>query len=488
LIAGCLDDLVQQSMFIKGEMEILIIDSGSQEEEGEIVREYQSRYDRIRYFRTEQRETLYRSWNRAVEKAQGEYLTNANTDDRHESTCIEILARTLDENPDCGLCYGNLYKSSTPNQRFNRQDESKLCESQEFFPASALLHCTNGAQPLWRKALHDQVGLFDEKFKAIGDHDFAIRLAKNGISSKYVPQAWGNMLWHEGALSTKDFTALQEKKLIIEKYWDAKSVSEIYHPVARAETEKLQDHHDTLDEYFLDLGLRALCFYPQFANREPQLDLRLLDFAFSSNTKSPTFANNLLLLDLLLGKKKERSDFLLEWKNDEIRNKNLRFLDGNISEGEFHLYGPTLNFPSETALKGIRESYLMSHGRITDGFSKDRNLYLFCFAKFWKQTLKNIPQEDLHSYEKIYLWGANDKAMIISSWMKAKDLLFSLIDSNPALKGQQTKGISVQSAKFLFSDARAKKVAIILAMGSDHHANLKSIIKIKLSEADVFSI
>ncbi|MBT5716029.1 MAG: glycosyltransferase, partial [Opitutae bacterium] len=181
MIAGCLDDLVQQSMFIKGEMEILIIDSGSQEEEGEIVREYQSRYDRIRYFRTEQRETLYRSWNRAVEKAQGEYLTNANTDDRHESNCIEILANTLDENPDCGLCYGNLFKSSDPNQSFNHQDESNLCESQEFFPASALLHCTNGAQPLWRKALHDQVGLFDEKFKAIGDHDFAIRLAKNGV-------------------------------------------------------------------------------------------------------------------------------------------------------------------------------------------------------------------------------------------------------------------------------------------------------------------
>ncbi|MBT3666715.1 MAG: glycosyltransferase, partial [Opitutae bacterium] len=65
LIGGCLEDLVRQTIYAKGEMEIIVIDSGSQEEEGAIVREYQSRYDRIRYFRTEQRETLYRSWNRA---------------------------------------------------------------------------------------------------------------------------------------------------------------------------------------------------------------------------------------------------------------------------------------------------------------------------------------------------------------------------------------------------------------------------------------
>jgi glycosyltransferase involved in cell wall biosynthesis len=488
LIEGCLEDLVQQTIFAKGEMEILVIDSGSEQQESKIVREFQNKHGQIQYFRTEKRETLYKAWNRAIEKANGEYLTNANTDDRHEPRCIEFLVRSLDESPDCGLCYGNLYRSIVPNEKFGEEDETHSCESQEFFPGSLLLHYPYGAQPLWRRTHHLEIGPFNEEFKALGDYDFALRLAKRGVVSKYVPQAWGKMLRHDGALSTKDFTALQEKKLIIEKYWDAKSVSEIYHPVARAETEKLQNHQDALDEYFLDLGLRALCFYPQFANREPQLDLRLLEFAFSSNTKSPTFANNLFLLDLLLGKKRERSDFLPEWKHDKIRNKNLRFLDGNISEGEFHLYGPTLNFPSETALKGIRESYLMSHGRITDGFSKDRNLYLFCFAKFWKQTLKNIPQEDLHTYEKIYLWGANDKAKIIASWMKAKDLLFSLIDSNPALKGRQTKGISVQSAKFLFSDARAKKVAIILAMGSDHHANLKSIIKIKLSEADVFSI
>src|SRR5579871_2491812 len=83
---GCLDDLVAQSALEA--MQILVIDSGSQQGEGAICQEYARQYPQIRLIRTE-REPLYAAWNRALAMASGKYLTSANTDDRHCDRFVE---------------------------------------------------------------------------------------------------------------------------------------------------------------------------------------------------------------------------------------------------------------------------------------------------------------------------------------------------------------------------------------------------------------
>ena len=87
---GCLEDLENQTM--RDRMEVVIVDSASPEAERAIVEEFQKKFDNIRYIRTEQRETLYSAWNRAVKVARGEYLTNANTDDRHAPEALAQLS------------------------------------------------------------------------------------------------------------------------------------------------------------------------------------------------------------------------------------------------------------------------------------------------------------------------------------------------------------------------------------------------------------
>src|SRR5687768_12897488 len=88
---GCLQDLVEQTLYAQGALEIVVIDSGSPENERAIVEQFQRRHPRIVYLRTE-RETLYAAWNRGIGAAGGKYLTNANTDDRHRRDALEILA------------------------------------------------------------------------------------------------------------------------------------------------------------------------------------------------------------------------------------------------------------------------------------------------------------------------------------------------------------------------------------------------------------
>ena len=175
-------------------MEILIIDSGSEQQECKIVEEFQKVHNSIIYFKTNERESLYKSWNRAIQKASGIYLTNANTDDRHHFECLERLVNTLEENPDDAVAYGNLYKSSISNETFEDNDKSMPCYSQKNSPGSLLLQDFIGAQPVWRKSLHDQIGMFDESFEVVGDYEFFLRAASDGCTFINEPKAEGIML------------------------------------------------------------------------------------------------------------------------------------------------------------------------------------------------------------------------------------------------------------------------------------------------------
>ena len=142
---------------------------------------------------------------------------------------------------------------------------------------SVLLHYPLWCSTLWRKNLHEKVGFFEEEFKALGDYDFALRLISNGITSKYVPDAWGKMLWHDDALSTRDFTPFQEKQVIIERHRNTETVLAAYKPMLSTEQALLREE-EILDECFLDLGLAPSLLLPQFSNEDPHLDLDMLDF------------------------------------------------------------------------------------------------------------------------------------------------------------------------------------------------------------------
>jgi len=169
-IRGCLDDLINQSLFKAGELEIIVIDSGSPENEFSIVSEYAKLHPNIICHRTE-RETLYAAWNRAVRLARGEYLTNANTDDRHKVDSFEILSNTLDAN-EVGIVYCDVLVTSVVNESFSKNSADKIWRLPEFSIRQATAHCPFGAQVMWRRSLHDTEGFFNESLKSAGDYEF----------------------------------------------------------------------------------------------------------------------------------------------------------------------------------------------------------------------------------------------------------------------------------------------------------------------------
>ncbi len=176
-IRGCIEDLERQT--IADRLEIIVIDSGSSEQEGEIVRELQKVYNNIRYIRTESRETVYAAWNRAINAAQGRYLANANTDDRHRADAFERMVAVLNENPSIDLVYADALITTTPNETFEQCTPTGTFNWLEP-DRNALLYrgCYVGPQPLWRRSLHDVYGLFDPSYITSGDYEFWLRVSQ----------------------------------------------------------------------------------------------------------------------------------------------------------------------------------------------------------------------------------------------------------------------------------------------------------------------
>jgi hypothetical protein len=179
-LAGCLDDLLAQT--IGAALEIVVVDACSPEREGELVRAFQLRHPhaRLRYVRTAVRESTSAAFNRATALATGRYLTTANTDDRHHPAFCERLAAVLDQTPRAGIAWADAAIGTVPNERWEDTTATQRFAWPAYTPATALSCCLFGPQPMWRRELHGAAGAWSERFPIANDHDMFLRLARAG--------------------------------------------------------------------------------------------------------------------------------------------------------------------------------------------------------------------------------------------------------------------------------------------------------------------
>lgn len=188
-INGCLEDLTRQT--IADRLEIIVIDSASDEGEARVVRRFQDKYKNIIYVRTAERETVYAAWNRGIKLASGKYITNANADDRHRKDALELMAATLENHPEIALVYADLLITETENQTFENctpidrfrwfeWDRRKLLEGL----------CFMGPQPMWRRRLHEEYGYFRSDYITSGDYEFWLRVSQTN-EFKHLPVILG---------------------------------------------------------------------------------------------------------------------------------------------------------------------------------------------------------------------------------------------------------------------------------------------------------
>jgi glycosyltransferase involved in cell wall biosynthesis len=210
-IDECLHDLVHQS--IAQRSEIIVIDAASPQDERSIVVDYQQRYPQIRYLRTPQRIGIYEAWNIASVLARGTFITPFSTNDRLSPTAHERLLRTLVDHPQVMLAYGDTHLTQKPHERFDAFTPTHYFGGAFRWPeydfCQLLTSCLVGPNPMWRAAVHEHIGYFDERYVAIGDQDFFLRVGER-FALKHLAEYTGLYWLTEEGLSVSGPTPRAE--------------------------------------------------------------------------------------------------------------------------------------------------------------------------------------------------------------------------------------------------------------------------------------
>ncbi len=211
----CLDDLVSQTIF--SQMEIIIVDANSPENEKSIVKSYQQQFSNIKYIRTRERIGIYAAWNIAIQAASGEFIMPMSTNDRLSKEACENLLKALYDSPGVMLVYGDSYMTQIPHQTFENHTLSGMMKWPDYSFEELKEKCLVGPNPMWRKSVHDTVGYFDEQFQAIGDQDFWIRIGEQ-YDLRHIPVVTG-LFWNTTeSLSGNSQVATDEIRRIRFKY------------------------------------------------------------------------------------------------------------------------------------------------------------------------------------------------------------------------------------------------------------------------------
>ena len=224
-----LEDITRQTIF-KDKCELIIINANSPGNEEEVIKEYMQKYpDNIVYEKLDKDPGIYGVWNLGVEKSTGEYLTNANLDDRKSPNSLERHAKELFLSQDVDLVYADMAITDKPNEVW---EQNSSAGKRYNFPEYSFenLKMTNmpHAAPMWRKSIHEKYGLFNDNYKSAGDWEMWLRAASQGAKFKKIGSILGLYYFNPKGISTNpdNFSWKQEEEREIFTEYSDKELSD----------------------------------------------------------------------------------------------------------------------------------------------------------------------------------------------------------------------------------------------------------------------
>ena len=207
---------------------MLVYDSYSDDGSWQYIREMAAGDPRIHAWQGP-REGIYPAWNRCVERAAGEFVYVATSDDTMADDCLAKLTAALTAEPNCGLAHCSVRFCDRDGHPVDdwwsadapfRQSSPDLVDVPHvrMAPLDGLLHLTGQSvyfsvtQLLIRRTTLARVGPFDPGWGSFGDFHWNMRAGLT-CDTVHVPDTWGGWRMH-----ADQATALADT--CSDAYWD----------------------------------------------------------------------------------------------------------------------------------------------------------------------------------------------------------------------------------------------------------------------------
>ena len=220
-LEDCLPSLVAQTY---SDFEVILVDNASTDNSVEWVREH---YPQVRILCNETNVGFAAANNQAIRASAAPYVVTVNNDTRADPGWLAALVAIAESDPGVGMCASKMIFADRPNVinstginldaagiAWDRRG-GELDNHQETEPVEVFGPCAGAA--LYRRAMLDEIGLFDEDFFAyLEDVDLAWRARLAGWRCLYVPAA---RVYHIHSATAVEGSPFKNRLLGRNKVW-----------------------------------------------------------------------------------------------------------------------------------------------------------------------------------------------------------------------------------------------------------------------------
>ena len=171
-------------------LEYIVVDGGSTDGSVEIIQKYA---DRLAWWVSEKDNGQAEAINKGFARATGEIVAWINSDDYYLPGAIAEAVRALEEQPECGMVFGDVVSIDGTGQPVNVMTYGD-------WGLEGLMQFNIVGQPgvFMRRAVLERAGYLDLSYHFMLDHHLWLRVAQQALIC-YVPSQWAAARFHAGA-------------------------------------------------------------------------------------------------------------------------------------------------------------------------------------------------------------------------------------------------------------------------------------------------